>query len=42
MKGLKELKLPVRQRIENIWQDCSALDMRSCHMLLMDIDMKSA
>lgn len=42
MKGLKELKLPVRQRIENIWQDCSALDMRSCHMLFMDIDMKSA
>jgi hypothetical protein len=42
MKGLKELKLLVKQRIETIWQDCMALHMRSCHILFMDIDMKSA
>jgi hypothetical protein len=40
MKGLKELKLPVRQRIETIWQDCMALHMRSCHILFADIDVK--
>jgi|WetSurMetagenome_2_1015567.scaffolds.fasta_scaffold102520_3 hypothetical protein len=42
MKGLKELKLPVRQRIEDVWQDCIALHMRFCHILFMDIDMKIA
>jgi len=38
MKGLKELKLPVRQRREDIWQDCNAFNMRFCHILFMDIE----
>ena len=34
MKGLKELKLPVRQQIKTIWQDCMALHIRSCHIII--------